>query len=211
MNRVNLISQLEEQLELKEIELETKILDLKTEYDTQKYINHLLIFANKDISVLAEYLTVANSKDKDICINIMKNFIKDETEIDQIFKEAKNLYNMKKRKFDIMGVPQYTTSKQVLERLVKRINQYNLTRVFKYTNISQINELKKYLSRVKQSRSYFNDGKLVREISDINEIKYIIEKSDIDEIEKTAILLILLEENNKFFQEEGEQDAIETI
>ena len=30
-------------------------------------------------------------------------------------------------------------------------------------------------------------------------IEYIIEKSDIDEIEKTAILLILLEENNKFF------------
>ena len=59
----------------------------------------------------------------------------------------------------------------------------------------QINELKKYLSRVKQSRSYFNDGKLVREISDINEIKYIIH----------------LYKNNKFFQEEGEQDAIETI
>ena len=113
---------------------------------------------------------------------------------------------MKKRNFDTKGVPQYTKSKLVMERFLRRINEYNLTRNFKYISLSQINELSSYLNRVKDMKLNFKDGKLINELTDIDEVEYIIEKSTLPEDEKTDILYSIYEANNKFFNMEEEGD-----
>lgn len=206
MVKQELIKEFELQLDQKSQELETKLSELKAEYNTQKYINELLVLARKDINSLAEYLTVVNDNEKALCLSIIKNFISTEEEINHIFQEAKNLYNMKKRNFDTKGVPQYTKSKLVMERFLRRINEYNLTRNFKYISLSQINELSSYLNRVKDMKLNFKDGKLINELTDIDEVEYIIEKSTLPEDEKTDILYSIYEANNKFFNMEEEGD-----
>jgi len=206
MVKQELIQEFELQLDQKSQELETKLKELKAEYNTQKYINELLVLARKDINSLAEYLTVVSDNEKLLCLSIIRNFIPTEEEINHLFQEAKNLYNMKKRNFDTKGVPQYTKSKIVLERFLRRINEYNLTRNFKYISLSQINELNSYLNRVKAMKLNFKDGKLINELTDIDEIEYIIEKSTLQEEEKTDILYSIYVENNKFFNMEEEGD-----
>ena len=211
MKKEELILILQSQLDDKKIELTSKIQELENEYNIQTYINDLLLIARKDIHLLAEYISKLQDPELFIFKALVSNFIRSEDEFNNILLESKNLFIMKKHNFDILGVPQYTKSKIVIENLVRRLNQYNLVRDFKYININYIEELKEYLKRVEEALKYFNNGKLISQIKDIKEIEYIIEKSNLDEDTKTAIVYAILDINNNFYKEEGEEYATETI
>lgn len=211
MKKEELILILQSQLDDKKIELTSKIQELENEYNIQTYINDLLLIARKDIHLLAEYISKLQDPELFIFKALVSNFIRSEDEFNNILLESKNLFIMKKHNFDILGVPQYTKSKIVIENLVRRLNQYNLVRDFKYININYIEELKEYLKRVEEALKYFNNGKLISQIKDIKEIEYIIEKSNLDEETKTAIVYAILDINNNFYKEEGEEYATETI
>lgn len=210
MKKEELILMLESQLEDKKYELTNKINELENEYNIQTYINDLLQIARKDIHYLAEYISKLQNPELFIFKALVSNFIRSEDEFNNILTESKNLFVMKNYNFDILGVPQYTKSKLVLERLYRRLNEYNLTRDFKYVNINYIEELKDYLKRVEEALKYFENGHLISQVKDIKEIEYIIEKSTIEEDIKTDIVYVILEENNNFY-EEGEEYATETI
>ena len=210
MKKEELILILQSQLEDKKIELTNKINELENEYNIQTYINDLLQIARKDIHYLAEYISKLQNPELFIFKALVSNFIRSEDEFNNILTESKNLFVMKNYNFDILGVPQYTKSKLVLERLYRRLNEYNLTRDFKYVNIHYIEELKDYLKRVEEALKYFENGHLISQVKDIKEIEYIIEKSTIEEDIKTDIVYVILEENNNFY-EEGEEYATETI
>ena len=211
MKKEELILILQSQLEDKKIELTSKIQELENEYNIQTYINDLLLIARKDIHLLAEYISKLQDPELFLFKALVSNFIRSEEEFNSILVESKNLYIMKKHNFDILGVPQYTKSKIIIENLVRRLNQYNLVRDFKYININYIEELKEYLKRVEETLKYFDNGKLISQIKDIKEIEYIIEKSNLDEETKTAIVYVILDINNNFYKEEGEEYATETI
>lgn len=211
MKKEELILILQSQLEDKKIELTSKIQELENEYNIQTYINDLLLIARKDIHLLAEYISKLQDPELFLFKALVSNFIRSEEEFNNILVESKNLYIMKKHNFDILGVPQYTKSKIAIENLVRRLNQYNLVRDFKYININYIEELKEYLNRVEETLKYFDNGKLISQIKDIKEIEYIIEKSNLDEETKTAIVYVILDINNNFYKEEGEEYATETI
>ena len=211
MKKEELILILQSQLDDKKLELTSKIQELENEYNIQTYINDLLLIARKDIHLLAEYISKLQDPELFIFKALVSNFIRSEDEFNNILLESKNLFIMKKHNFDILGVPQYTKSKIVIENLVRRLNQYNLVRDFKYININYIEELKEYLKRVEEALKYFNNGKLISQIKDIKEIEYIIEKSNLDEDTKTAIVYAILDINNNFYKEEGEEYATETI
>ena len=211
MKKEELILILQSQLEDKKIELTSKIQELENEYNIQTYINDLLLIARKDIHLLAEYISKLQDPELFLFKALVSNFIRSEEEFNNILVESKNLFIMKKHNFDILGVPQYTKSKIAIENLVRRLNQYNLVRDFKYININYIDELKEYLKRVEEVLKYFDDGKLISQINDIKEIEYIIEKSNLDEDTKTAIVYAILDINNNFYKEEGEEYATETI
>lgn len=211
MKKDELILILQSQLDDKKLELTSKIQELENEYNIQTYINDLLLIARKDIHLLAEYISKLQDPELFIFKALVSNFIRSEDEFNNILLESKNLFIMKKHNFDILGVPQYTKSKIVIENLVRRLNQYNLVRDFKYININYIEELKEYLKRVEEALKYFNNGKLISQIKDIKEIEYIIEKSNLDEETKTAIVYAILDINNNFYKEEGEEYATETI
>ena len=211
MKKEELILILQSQLEEKKIELTSKIQELENEYNIQTYINDLLLIARKDIHLLAEYISKLQDPELFLFKALVSNFIRSEEDFNNILVESKNLYIMKKHNFDILGVPQYTKSKIAIENLVRRLNQYNLVRDFKYININYIEELKEYLKRVEETLKYFDNGKLISQIKDIKEIEYIIEKSNLDEETKTAIVYVILDINNNFYKEEGEEYATETI
>lgn len=211
MKKEELILILESQLDDKKIELKSKIQELENEYNIQTYINDLLLISRKDIHLLAEYISKLQDPELFIFKALVSNFIRSEDDFNNILVESKNLFIMKKYNFDILGVPQYLKSKLVIENLVKRLNQYNLVRDFKYININYIEELKEYLKRVEDVLKYFDNGKLISQIKDIKEIEYIIEKSNLDEDTKTAIVYAILDINNNFYKEEGEENATETI
>ena len=211
MKKEELILILQSQLDDKKIELTSKIQELENEYNIQTYINDLLLIARKDIHLLAEYISKLQDPELFLFKALVSNFIRSEEEFNNILVESKNLYIMKKHNFDILGVPQYTKSKIAIENLVRRLNQYNLVRDFKYININYIEELKEYLKRVEETLKYFDNGKLISQIKDIKEIEYIIEKSNLDEETKTAIVYVILDINNNFYKEEGEEYATETI
>ena len=211
MKKEELILILQSQLEDKKIELTSKIQELENEYNIQTYINDLLLIARKDIHLLAEYISKLQDPELFLFKALVSNFIRSEEEFNNILVESKNLFIMKKHNFDILGVPQYTKSKIAIENLVRRLNQYNLVRDFKYININYIEELKEYLKRVEETLKYFDNGKLISQIKDIKEIEYIIEKSNLDEETKTAIVYVILDINNNFYKEEGEEYATETI
>ena len=211
MKKEELILILQSQLEDKKIELTSKIQELENEYNIQTYINDLLLIARKDIHLLAEYISKLQDPELFLFKALVSNFIRSEEEFNSILVESKNLFIMKKHNFDILGVPQYTKSKIAIENLVRRLNQYNLVRDFKYININYIEELKEYLKRVEDVLKYFDHGKLISQIKDIKEIEYIIEKSNLDEETKTAIVYVILDINNNFYKEEGEEYATETI
>lgn len=211
MKKEELILILESQLDDKKIELTSKIQELENEYNIQTYINDLLLISRKDIHLLAEYISKLQDPELFIFKALVSNFIRSEDDFNNILVESKNLFIMKKYNFDILGVPQYLKSKLVIENLVKRLNQYNLVRDFKYININYIEELKEYLKRVEDVLKYFDNGKLISQIKDIKEIEYIIEKSSLDEDTKTAIVYAILDINNNFYKEEGEENATETI
>lgn len=211
MKKEELILILQSQLDDKKIELTSKIQELENEYNIQTYINDLLLIARKDIHLLAEYISKLQDPELFLFKALVSNFIRSEEEFNSIIVESKNLYIMKKHNFDILGVPQYTKSKIIIENLVRRLNQYNLVRDFKYININYIEELKEYLKRVEETLKYFDNGKLISQIKDIKEIEYIIEKSNLDEETKTAIVYVILDINNNFYKEEGEEYATETI
>ena len=78
MVKQELIKEFELQLDQKSEKLETKLSELKAEYNTQKYINELLVLARKDINSLAEYLTVVNDNEKALCLSIINKFISKE-------------------------------------------------------------------------------------------------------------------------------------
>ena len=211
MKKEELILILESQLDDKKIELTSKIQELENEYNIQTYINDLLLISRKDIHLLAEYISKLQDPELFIFKALVSNFIRSEDDFNNILVESKNLFIMKKHNFDILGVPQYTKSKIAIENLVRRLNQYNLVRDFKYININYIEELKEYLKRVEETLKYFDNGKLISQIKDIKEIEYIIEKSNLDEETKTAIVYVILDINNNFYKEEGEEYATETI
>lgn len=211
MKKEELILILESQLDDKKIELKSKIQELENEYNIQTYINDLLLISRKDIHLLAEYISKLQDPELFIFKALVSNFIRSEDDFNNILVESKNLFIMKKYNFDILGVPQYLKSKLVIENLIKRLNQYNLVRDFKYININYIEELKEYLKRVEDVLKYFDNGKLISQIKDIKEIEYIIEKSNLDEDTKTAIVYAILDINNNFYKEEGEEYATETI
>ena len=211
MKKEELILILQSQLEDKKIELTSKIQELENEYNIQTYINDLLLISRKDIHLLAEYIFKLQDPELFLFKALVSNFIRSEEEFNSILVESKNLFIMKKHNFDILGVPQYTKSKIAIENLVRRLNQYNLVRDFKYININYIEELKEYLKRVEDVLKYFDHGKLISQIKDIKEIEYIIEKSNLDEETKTAIVYVILDINNNFYKEEGEEYATETI
>ena len=211
MKKEELILILESQLDDKKIELTSKIQELENEYNIQTYINDLILIARKDIHLLAEYISKLQDSELFIFKALVSNFIRSEEEFNNILVESKNLYIMKRHNFDILGVPQYTKSKLIIENLDRRLNQYNLVRDFKYININYIDELKEYLKRVEEVLKYFDNGKLISQINDIKEIEYIIEKSNLEEDIKTAIVYAILDINNNFYKEEGEEYATETI
>ena len=211
MKKEELILILESQLDDKKIELTSKIQELENEYNIQTYINDLILIARKDIHLLAEYISKLQDPELFIFKALVSNFIRSEEEFNNILVESKNLFIMKKHNFDILGVPQYTKSKLIIENLDRRLNQYNLVRDFKYININYIDELKEYLKRVEEVLKYFDNGKLISQINDIKEIEYIIEKSNLEEDIKTAIVYAILDINNNFYKEEGEEYATETI
>ena len=211
MKKEELILILQSQLDDKKLELTSKIQELENEYNIQTYINDLLLIARKDIHLLAEYISKLQDPELFIFKALVSNFIRSEEEFNNILVESKNLYIMKRHNFDILGVPQYTKSKLIIENLDRRLNQYNLVRDFKYININYIDELKEYLKRVEEVLKYFDDGKLISQINDIKEIEYIIEKSNLEEDIKTAIVYAILDINNNFYKEEGEEYATETI
>lgn len=211
MKKEELILILESQLDDKKIELTNKIQELENEYNIQTYINDLILIARKDIHLLAEYISKLQDPELFIFKALVSNFIRSEEEFNNILVESKNLYIMKRHNFDILGVPQYTKSKLIIENLDRRLNQYNLVRDFKYININYIDELKEYLKRVEEVLKYFDNGKLISQINDIKEIEYIIEKSNLEEDIKTAIVYAILDINNNFYKEEGEEYATETI
>lgn len=211
MKKEELILILQSQLDEKKVELTSKIQELENEYNIQTYINDLLLISRKDIHLLAEYISKLQDPELFIFKALVSNFIRSEDEFNSILVESKNLFIMKKHNFDILGVPQYTKSKIIIENLVRRLNQYNLVRDFKYININYIEELKEYLKRVEETLKYFDNGKLISQIKDIKEIEYIIEKSNLDEETKTAIVYVILDINNNFYEEEGEEYATETI
>lgn len=211
MKKEELILILESQLDDKKIELINKIQELENEYNIQTYINDLILIARKDIHLLAEYISKLQDPELFIFKALVSNFIRSEEEFNNILVESKNLYIMKRHNFDILGVPQYTKSKLIIENLDRRLNQYNLVRDFKYININYIDELKEYLKRVEEVLKYFDNGKLISQINDIKEIEYIIEKSNLEEDIKTAIVYAILDINNNFYKEEGEEYATETI
>ncbi len=211
MKKEELILILESQLDDKKIELTSKIQELENEYNIQTYINDLILIARKDIHLLAEYISKLQDPELFIFKALVSNFIRSEEEFNNILVESKNLYIMKRHNFDILGVPQYTKSKLIIENLDRRLNQYNLVRDFKYININYIDELKEYLKRVEEVLKYFDNGKLISQINDIKEIEYIIEKSNLEEDIKTAIVYAILDINNNFYKEEGEEYATETI
>ena len=211
MKKEELILILESQLNDKKIELTSKIQELENEYNIQTYINDLLLISRKDIHLLAEYISKLQDPELFIFKALVSNFIRSEDDFNNILVESKNLFIMKKHNFDILGVPQYLKSKLVIENLIKRLNQYNLVRDFKYINLNYIEELKEYLKRVEDVLKYFDHGKLISQIKDIKEIEYIIEKSNLDEDTKTAIVYAILDINNNFYKEEGEEYATETI
>ena len=134
-------------------------------------INDLLLISRKDIHLLAEYISKLQDPELFIFKALVSNFIRSEDDFNNILVESKNLFIMKKYNFDILGVPQYLKSKLVIENLVKRLNQYNLVRDFKYININYIEELKEYLKRVEDVLKYFDNGKLISQIKDIKEIE----------------------------------------
>ncbi len=210
MKKEELILILQTQLNDKKQELTTKITELSSEYNIQTYINDLLMIARKDIHLLAEYISKLQEPELFIFKALTSNFLRSEDEFNLILTESKNLFTMKKYNFDILGVPQYTKSKLILERLIRRLNEYNLVRDFKYIDINYIEELKDYLKRVEEVSKYFDNGKLISLIKDINEIEYIIEKSNIEEDIKTDLVYAILIENNNFYKEEGEEYATET-
>ena len=211
MKKEELILILQSQLDDKKVELTSKIQELENEYNIQTYINDLLLISRKDIHLLAEYISKLQDPELFIFKALVSNFIRSEDEFNSILVESKNLFIMKKHNFDILGVPQYTKSKIAIENLVRRLNQYNLVRDFKYININYIEELKEFLKRVEETLKYFDNGKLISQIKDIKEIEYIIEKSNLDEETKTAIVYVILDINNNFYKEEGEEYATETI
>ena len=211
MKKEELILILESQLDDKKIELTNKIQELENEYNIQTYINDLILIARKDIHLLAEYISKLQDPELFIFKALVSNFIRSEEEFNNILVESKNLYIMKRHNFDILGVPQYTKSKLIIENLDRRLNQYNLVKDFKYININYIDELKEYLKRVEEVLKYFDNGKLISQINDIKEIEYIIEKSNLEEDIKTAIVYAILDINNNFYKEEGEEYATETI
>ena len=211
MKKEELILILQSQLDDKKLELTSKIQELENEYNIQTYINDLLLIARKDIHLLAEYISKLQDPELFIFKALVSNFIRSEEEFNNILVESKNLYIMKRYNFDILGVPQYTKSKLIIENLDRRLNQYNLVRDFKYININYIDELKEYLKRVEEVLKYFDNGKLISQINDIKEIEYIIEKSNLEEDIKTAIVYAILDINNNFYKEEGEEYATETI
>ena len=75
---------------------------------------------------------------------------------------------------------------------------------------SQKQSITTFLSHI-ETLKYFDNGKLISQIKDIKEIEYIIEKSNLDEETKTAIVYVILDINNNFYKEEGEEYATETI
>ena len=138
MKKEELILILQSQLDDKKIELTSKIQELENEYNIQTYINDLLLISRKDIHLLAEYISKLQDPELFIFKALVSNFIRSEDEFNSILVESKNLFIMKKHNFDILGVPQYTKSKIIIENLVRRLNQYNLVRDFKYININYI-------------------------------------------------------------------------
>ena len=126
MVKQELIQEFELQLDQKSQELETKLTELKAEYNTQKYINELLVLARKDINSLAEYLTVVSDNEKLLCLSIIRNFIPTEEEINHLFQEAKNLYNMKKRNFDTKWVDRTDEIRELAQIQKDILERYSL-------------------------------------------------------------------------------------
>ena len=81
MRKVELIRKLQEQLKDKEEFLEEKIIELSHEYDTQKYINEVLVIARKSIDDFAEYISLLNDQEKETFVNLLRNMTIKEDEI----------------------------------------------------------------------------------------------------------------------------------
>ncbi len=196
-------------------QLQALIIDTKVDINNymalkEIYDYELQLYSAISLSPIAyaEAFNAIGLKQEDLFYRVVNDIYNNEEDINNIINESNNLYylNDDGLTYNPLYEAQVRKSEEVILSFQKRIKEdlENKSHLLLFKE-----ELDDKLSLVKQLldfASFFNPNGIEKEVDDINEFTNVLETLDLEENEKTRILLLALEKNANIYKEKTKNE-----
>ncbi len=196
-------------------QLQALIVDTKVDINNymalkEIYDYELQLYSAISLSPIAyaEAFNAIGLKQEDLFHRVLTDIYNDEEKIEEIINESNNLYylNDDGLTYNPLYEAQVRKSEEVIINFQKNIKEDLESKSHLLLFKEELDEKLALVKQLLDFASYFNPVGLEREVDDVNEFTNVLESLDLEEVEKTRILLLALEKNASYYKEKSKHD-----
>lgn len=183
------------------LNLEEEIDKYSEEDEIYRYFNDLIKMIERNKMDFVQGVTESNKHQKDELINKLKVIGLRDFEIESLLDEINNLYNLATANLldNIDVSSQREKSMQVIEEVKDKMQNY-IEKIDYITNEKKKKANETHLEQIVSLGTKFDDNRLEDAIDDIDFFNRTMDEMNLSIAEKYDLVLMLLEENVKFYK-----------
>lgn len=200
MKEREIIKKFLEELEQKVLACEERIKLLETDIHDYKYIQDLQEVLTHSKIAFAEGVVTLKEDKKEEFMAVIRKIVREQSLLDKILSETSNLYFLNEAGLMNQNevAPQRDEANHILEILNQKLEIYKNQLEDDY-NKKQLNQTKKFIEKIIELATKFNDDGLEDSIEDIDFLGKILEDINLNDEEKFALLTHVLTRNINYY------------